>query len=127
MVLRKQVEMFCILINILFNVFTMSPLFYNHLLTYIYRHFKLVFLKSILTYLHRTKHNEINIDHSDVQKHASYTVSHKGFRNDCKCIFNCASRFVSTILNFNTFCDAGTVYNHYALLVKSNRIFFSSY
>ena len=37
------------------------------------------FLKCILTYLYCTKCNEINICHLDVQKHVSYTGSHKIF------------------------------------------------
>ena len=36
-------------------------------------------LKLILTHLDCTKCNEINIGHSDLQKHVSDTVSHKGF------------------------------------------------
>ena len=37
------------------------------------------FLKRIVTNLPPTKFNEINIFHSDVQKHTSYTGSHKRF------------------------------------------------
>ena len=36
-------------------------------------------LKRILTWLCCTKHNEINICHSDVQDHVSYIGSHKDF------------------------------------------------
>ena len=37
------------------------------------------FLKHILAYLYIIKYNEINIGYSDVQKHVSYTGSHKRF------------------------------------------------
>ena len=32
-----------------------------------------------------------------------------------KCIFNCVSWFVSTMLNFNALCDAYTVQRHYTV------------
>ena len=42
--------------------------------------------------------------------------------NSWKCILNCASWFISFILNFNALCNACTVHRHTKLL-RSNRIF----
>ena len=61
------------------------------------------------------KYNEIDMFHSDVQKHLSYTGSHKRFlvwamlENGWMCILNYVSWLVSVILHFNALCDEYTV------------------
>ena len=42
--------------------------------------------------------------------------------NGWKCILNCVSWFVIIILNFNALGDAYTIWRHYTVLLKSNRI-----
>ena len=61
-------------------------------------------LKRTLTYLSCTKYNEINICHSDEQKHISYTESHKRFLIHYDVCLVMAA-IISIILNFNALCD----------------------
>ena len=70
--------------------------------------------------------------HSVVQKHGSYTGSHKKICdilwviivNGWICISNCVSWFVWNIINVNALCDAYTVQiQSYTVLFKSNWIF----
>ena len=90
-----------------------------------------IFLICVLTFLDRTKQNEISIRYRCTKACFVCRITQKIsdilwiiLRNSWICILNCVSWFVSIILNFIALCDLYTLQiQSYTMLLKRNRIF----